>query len=271
MEIPPFHFRILILVIFWGVSSRSQDHDSSILLSKRSKWSVTNAHSHNDYQQIHPFTTAYQAQFGSMEADILLFHDSLFVGHRELDIQNRRLFTSLYLDSIRFYLKMHAGGIFAEKNRTLQLLIDIKTDAEPTLDALIHELEKYPDLINSTAVSFVITGNRPSPEKWSSYPRFIWFDGNAGIKYDSAILRKIVMISGNFASFSSWKGNGNPDTAVINQLSKIIIEAHDQGKKIRFWNAPDNPQSWQLLISLGVDWINTDHIQALAGFLGLQQ
>jgi alkaline phosphatase len=42
---------------------------------------------------------------------------------------------------------------------------------------------------------------------------------------------------------------------------------HASGKKIRFWNAPDNPQSWQTLMNIGVDYINTDHINELGSFL----
>jgi alkaline phosphatase len=261
------NFRMVIAVIIIGLQSQAQNRDSSIRPSTKGSWSVANAHSHNDYQQIHPFTTAYQANFGSMEADILLSRDTLFVGHSERDIQEHRLLSKLYLDSLRFYTRINQGYIFGNKARTLQLLIDIKTAAEPTLEILIRELGKYPELIHSSSLILVITGNRPSPEKWNDYPSFIWFDGDAGKIYDSATLRKIAMLSGNFGSYSSWKANGNPDTATIQKLSQIINGAHELGKKIRFWNAPDNSQSWQWLISLGVDWINTDHISALATFL----
>jgi alkaline phosphatase len=261
------YFRLIITVIILFRQAVAQKYSPWKILSKRADWSVANAHSHNDYQQIHPFTSAYQARFGSMEADILLSRDSLYIGHSESDIQNHRLFSILYLDSIRFYCRKNAGFIFKNKTRTLQLLIDIKTAAEPTLDALIRELQKYPDLIHSPAVFFVITGNRPAPEKWSSYPDYIYFDGDAGKKYLSEGIQKVAMLSGNFASFSSWNRNANPDSTTLNRLSKIINEAHKQGKRIRFWNAPDNPEAWLLLISLGVDWINTDHITELVSFL----
>lgn len=262
--------RLFIIVILIGLQTQAQSRDSEKLISKEGNWSAANAHSHNDYQQIHPFTSAYQANFGSMEADILLSRDSLFVGHGESDIQKHRLFSQLYLDSILFYTRMNQGYIFGNKAKPLQLLIDIKTAAEPTLEILIRELGKYPELIHSPSLFFVITGNRPPPEKWNAYPSFIWFDGDAGKAYDTATLRKVAMLSANFASFSSWKDNGNPDTASIQKVIKIINEAHRQGKKIRFWNAPDNPQSWQWLISFGADWINTDHISALASFLNRQ-
>ena len=42
---------------------------------------------------------------------------------------------------------------------------------------------------------------------------------------------------------------------------------HQAGKKIRFWAAPDNENSWDAQINLGVDLIGTDEIEKLAGFL----
>jgi len=265
-ECQPF-FRLLIVVILMIKEVEAQKVGQLKPLSKKSDWSVAHAHSHNDYQQIHPFTSAYQAQFGSMEADILLYHDSLFVGHSEKDSQDHKLFSNLYLDSLLFYCRMNMGYVFRDKTRTLQLLIDIKTAAEPTLEALIHELSLYPDLLRSPSVIFVITGNRPPPEKWASYPDYILFDGNAGTDYSENELKKIAMLSGNFASYASWKGTGIPDSTTIRRLTKISSQAHDQGKRIRFWNAPDNAEGWLFLISIGADWINTDHIDELSLFL----
>jgi alkaline phosphatase len=40
------------------------------------------------------------------------------------------------------------------------------------------------------------------------------------------------------------------------------------GKKIRFWNAPDNLNSWKIFIGLGVDYINTDQVGEISPFLG---
>jgi alkaline phosphatase len=52
-------------------------------------YTVSNAHSHNDYENPIPFFTAYGQGFGSIEADIFYFHDSLFVGHTFPDIQKK--------------------------------------------------------------------------------------------------------------------------------------------------------------------------------------
>ncbi|MBE7174721.1 MAG: alkaline phosphatase [Williamsia sp.] len=47
----------------------------------------------------------------------------------------------------------------------------------------------------------------------------------------------------------------------------MINKAHDLHKPVRFWGAPDVVNAWYQLMKLGVDYINTDHIPALASFL----
>ncbi|HRI61654.1 MAG TPA: hypothetical protein PK228_18070, partial [Saprospiraceae bacterium] len=39
------------------------------------------------------------------------------------------------------------------------------------------------------------------------------------------------------------------------------------GKKLRFWNIPDQPNAWETLLKAGVDFINTDDLQGLEQFL----
>jgi len=36
---------------------------------------------------------------------------------------------------------------------------------------------------------------------------------------------------------------------------------------VRFWDAPDTPAAWKVLMELHADYINTDHIRELAAYL----
>jgi alkaline phosphatase len=236
---------------------------STVLL----QFSVANAHSHNDYQQKKPFTTAFSAEFGSMETDIFLFHDSLYVGHEQADIQRHRSLKSLYLDSLDYYLEKRNGQPYPETGRHLQLLIELKTGAEPTLKRLVLELEKYPRIIHSKNISIVITGNRPSLDTWNQYPYYICFDGDASKQYPAALLPRLGMMSGDLEEFIEWNGLDQIREDQKQILRFVINYAHQQGKKIRFWDSPDFPQAWSQLIGLGIDWINTDHINQLKEYL----
>ena len=50
-------------------------------------------------------------------------------------------------------------------------------------------------------------------------------------------------------------------------IEALIAKAHGLHKKVRFWNAPDSINSWNVFMKLGADYINTDHITAAAIFL----
>jgi alkaline phosphatase len=128
-------------------------------------YSTKNAHSHNDYEQQQPFHLAYQENFGSIEADIHLVNGKLYVAHDKINIKEDRTLALLYLDPIKDQL---------DAIDSIQLLIDIKSDALSTLAALISVLQNYPEIIQSSKIKIVISGNRPDPEQWSTYPDYIY-------------------------------------------------------------------------------------------------
>ena len=231
------------------------------------KWSVANAHSHNDYQHKKSFTAAYAAEFGSIEVDIFLSNDSLFVGHEQEDIKRKRMLRKLYLAPLAAAIKKNGGFPYTDTARRLQLLIDVKTDSISTLNALVQQLQSYPDIIHCRAVSLVITGNRPASEEWTRYPDYIFFDGRTGEIYPSSLSPKIAMISGDLGDLIHWDGKSKINKPDSTLLATTIQQVHDQDKKIRFWDAPDFKNAWLQLIQAGVDWINTDHIEKMAKFM----
>ncbi|HEY4153943.1 MAG TPA: phosphatidylinositol-specific phospholipase C/glycerophosphodiester phosphodiesterase family protein [Puia sp.] len=230
-------------------------------------YSISNTHSHNDYEQAHPFSTAHQAQFGSIEADIFLVNNKLLVAHSPSELSLNRSLEGLYLKPVLQALSENGNFPYPDTSRQLQMLIDIKTDSVKTLDALISLLKKYPDLTRSPKLKWVISGNRPAPDHFDSYPDFIWFDGELKRTYSEKALSRILMMSDNLARYTRWKGKEPLPENDRLLLEQIISKAHRLGKTVRFWNAPDFKEAWETLISLGVDYINTDHIEALSQFL----
>lgn len=230
-------------------------------------YTTANAHSHNDYEQSRPFRHAWEQQFGSIEADIFLNNDQLIVAHDRKEMALGRTLDSMYLRPLQQYVQQNNGYPYADKKRKLQLMIDLKTDAIPTLQKLIAVLKAYPSLINSPSIQITISGNRPAPRSFSDYPKWIWFDGNIGQEYNEQALKKIPMLSGNLADFVKWNGTDSLSAGDKEKIQQLIRNVHSYGKKIRFWNAPDLPNSWQVFMNLGVDYINTDHIDELSSFL----
>lgn len=231
------------------------------------KYTVANLHSHNDYEKPFPFTTAWNNGYGSIEADIFPVGGRLIVAHDTNQVKTGRTLDSLYLGPLTERIRQNQGYPYADHRRMLQLLIDIKRDSVLTLELLVRKLRTYNDIINCRHVQVVITGNRPPVTTYSSYPSFIWFDGELYRDYPASALSRMVMMSDDFKTYSGWNGEGVIPAADKLRLDSICKKAGKLHKKIRFWNAPDNPNSWNFFMQLGVDYINTDKTDAAAAYL----
>jgi alkaline phosphatase len=236
------------------------------LMAQPKSYSIANAHSHNDYENPVPFYTAYNAAFGSIEADIFLQNDELIVAHDTIELKQHRTLEKYYLNPLLNFIQKNNGHAYPDSTRQLQMLIDIKTDSINTLNKLIETLKKSPLLINCTSVKWVITGNRPASDLFIQYPFFILFDGELKKEYSKQALTKIAMLSADFKNYAQWNGENNIPAAEELILKKEISKAHQLKKPVRFWDAPDNENAWKKFMQLKVDYINTDRITELADF-----
>lgn len=240
---------------------------SAELPAQPSVYTTSNAHSHNDYEKEFPFRGAWEEGFGSVEADVFLVDDRIVVAHDTSQLKRNWSFDSLYLQPLVKCIADNKGSVYRDKQRPLQLLIDLKTPADPLLDKLVRQVEQYPSLINNRSLKIVITGSRPAPELYSGYPSWVYFDGELKATYTEAQLQRIEMLSDNFAAYSNWNGLGKIPAKEMASIQAAIEKAHALHKKVRFWNAPDILNSWYNFMSLGVDYINTDKIKPLGQFL----
>jgi alkaline phosphatase len=211
-------------------------------------------HSHNDYEQTIPFWDAYGNGLNSIEADLFLKNDTLYVTHSEAEIKKTYTLEQLYLQPLEKAFSLELGT-----PRDLQLLLDIKSEAIPTLQKLVATLEQYPNLITNTSLSFVISGNRPAPELYAEYPDYIFFDHQNLEKPETPEgWDKVALISLPFQKYSQWNGKGRLTHADLEKVTQVIKEAHSLGKPFRFWGCPDSKTAWKVFADVGVDFINTD-------------
>ncbi|GAO44049.1 alkaline phosphatase [Flavihumibacter petaseus] len=252
-------YRLLPLIFVLAISSA---------FAQPVNYSTANAHSHNDYENAVPFRAAYEAGFGSIEADIFLEGDQLIVAHDREGVKQQRTLEALYLKPLANGIREHNGHVYADPGKPLQLLIDIKTEAIPTLAKLVSLLRQYPDLTACKTLKCVISGNRPDPATFNTYPDFIWFDGELNKTYTTNALTKVALFSDNLRNYTAWKGykSSIPETE-LQRLQQSIQRSHSLGKPIRFWNAPDSITAWYQFMDLKVDFINTDRISDMAAFL----
>lgn len=211
-------------------------------------------HSHNDYEQDVPFWNAYSSGLHSFEVDVFLKNGVLYATHEESEIIGDRTIENLYLEPIQKILALKLG-----EQKAIQILIDIKSEAEPTLQRLVAMLEQYPDITLNKDITLVISGNRPPVETYPNYPQYIKFDYQSLENIDNEkVWDKVALISLNFKKISPWNGLGRLTADDLDKVKTTIDKAHSYGKPFRFWATPDTKTAWRALADLGVDFINTD-------------
>lgn len=230
------------------------------------QYTTANAHSHNDYVHSAPFRNAFQRSFGSIEADIFERSGELYVAHDSTHIDKSRTLRALYLLPLQQAIK-EKKGVFADTARPIQILIDFKTAGVPTMRTLIAQLQAFPEIITHPKIKLVISGSRPDPALWKQYPPYIWFDGIPTASYTNEQLSRIALISDNFRSYAKWNGNGTLSSEEELRIRTVIGKVHGMNKPFRFWATPDNSNTWETMMKLGVDYLNTDKIDALADYL----
>ncbi|WP_447642779.1 MULTISPECIES: hypothetical protein [Chitinophagaceae] len=251
-------FQLMILngIVFWAHAQNA--------------YTVENAHSHNDYKQAHPFVTAYNAAFGSIEADVYLVNGALLVAHSEDELGIDRTLEKMYLQPLAQHIKENKGFPYKDHSRKLQLLVELKSEPSREILAMDSIFHLFPNIRNNKNIQVVFTGRTPSVDTILQTPSYMYFDVEPGRQYTSDVWKKVTMVSSDFHRYTKWNGIGTIPDADFQKLKNIVDQYHKLGKKVRFWDTPDNMTTWVLMKKLQVDYINTDHIDSLAQFLNVK-
>jgi hypothetical protein len=235
---------------------------------------LRHAHAHNDYEHKRPLFDALDNGFGSVEADIFLVDNQLLVGHTRSDLKPDRTLEKLYLDPLRERIRTNKGRVYLS-GPTIFLLIDVKTEAKPTYDALDKVLTRYADILSVTrdgkfearAVTAVVSGNRAKEMMAAQMVRFAGIDGRLSDLDSAAPDHLMPWISDRWGFYFRWQGDGPFPEADRSKLQSIVRKAHQHGRLVRFWATPEKPAVWKELRAAGVDLINTDKLPELRRFL----
>ncbi|MET7272716.1 phosphatidylinositol-specific phospholipase C/glycerophosphodiester phosphodiesterase family protein [Streptomyces flaveolus] len=239
------------------------------------------AHAHNDYEHPRPLLDALDHRFGSVEADIYLVGDQLLVAHDPEDLDPARTLESLYLDPLAARVRAHHGRVYRGERRSLQLLVDIKTEGAATYLELDRHLRRYQHLfttwahgrVHPGAVTVVVSGDRAARVPMAAQStRRAFYDGRLTDLGTSAPASFVPLISDNWTLTFTWQGVGAFPEAERSKLRDIVGAAHGRGQRVRFWATPDLPGAardavWGELLAAGVDHLNTDDLPGLEAYL----
>lgn len=232
------------------------------------------AHAHNDYLHARPLLDALDQGFTSVEADVFLVDGDLWVAHTAEELEPQRTLRALYLEPLRARSQSQGGKIYPAGDR-FQLLIDLKTPAEPTYQVLSEMLSEFADIITVVrdgvveprAVDVVVSGNRPIATMQRQAVRFAGVDGRLSDLHSDLPVHLMPLLSDRWGAHFQWRGTGPIAEAERRKLTEFVDRAHAAGRRIRFWATPETGECWQLLRDVGVDHINTDKLTELKQFL----
>jgi len=237
---------------------------------------LVNGHAHNDYCHKTPLAEALYYGFNSVETDIWLRNDSLFIAHDSAEIIPNRLLENLYLEPLKNIAENNRGWI-QQEHLPFVLLIDIKSDSIQTYLQLHKILANYNQLvttytsdgqIHQRAIEVVISGNRPIQFMKNQELRYATMDGRLSDVDGSLPFSLVWLISEDARKCFEWRGTGDIPQADLDFLQRTVNKVHTKGRKIRFWATIDEPgearsRQWNVLLDYKVDIINTDDLRGL--------
>ncbi|MFZ4647731.1 MAG: histidinol-phosphatase, partial [Gemmataceae bacterium] len=234
---------------------------------------LPNAHAHNDYEQSRPLWDALDNGFTSVEADVHLISDTLYVAHNRPTFKNpAATLENLYLKPLAERVRQHGGKPLAGYMGPFYLMIDAKTQADSTYRALSAVLQRYSSLLTtaknkSGGITIVLSGNRPVQTVANDKGRLLALDGrpgDVGKGYSQAVM---PIISDAYYNQLSWRGKGDIPTEQFQKLRQLTTQVHQEGKKLRLWASPEDPLVWSKLREAGVDFLSTDQLELVRDFL----
>jgi hypothetical protein len=235
---------------------------------------LIHGHAHNDYEHKRPLLDALERGFCSVEADVHLVDGQLLVAHNRSQVKPGRTLQALYLDPLRERVKKNGGRVYPGGPEFV-LLVEFKSDWQTSYPVLRDILKEYAGMLTTfrdgvketKAIRVIITGHRAREMFAGETLRYASMDGDLADLDSGAPADLIPWISSRWGQSFKWRGSGAMPEADQRKLKAIVAKAHQQGRRVRFWGAPDQPVFWGEMLANGVDWINTDDLEGAQQFL----
>ena len=177
MLIPPFNFhsaKAILIGLFFLLP----------LVSNAQSITLANGFAHNDYRHKRPLFDAENNGYTHIEADVFLHDNRLVIAHINPYFKKNRTLENLYLLPLFEQVQANNGSVYEGHREPVTLMIDIKTNAKKTYEALQNVLEKYRPMLSSyddgvvttRAVTIVLSGHKPYDDVKAAKNRLVFID-----------------------------------------------------------------------------------------------
>ena len=245
---------------------------------KSVKQQIIPAHSHNDYEHVHPLFDALDCHFKSIEADVYSIGDSLFVSHNFEDIKPGRTLRKMYLEPLKEQIDKNNGSVYGDGGEVV-LFVDIKDDALRTYKLLDKILTDYNSMLTvfqngkkkQGNIMVVVSGERPFEYMKAQKVRYAGYDGRISDLEAGISPTLMPIVSNSWDEYFFWNGTGEMNNLEKTKLKTLAEKAKREGYILRFWGTPNKTKeqklaSWKLLKDAGVGLIGADDLKELQHF-----
>jgi hypothetical protein len=211
------------------------------------------------------------------EAQIMYIYGEVYVTSQMPDSAKHTMptFRSSYLMPIYSQYKKNQGKVNENYDGEIFLFLNIKYDAKKTYLKLWEQLSPYNEILtyrigpqwHEGKLKIVFTGNAPMKVLQQERVSFAAAQGtinDLSKNYDSKVM---PIIGIDFNSDMSWNGVGKMPFDEFMKFKDVIRKAHEQGKKVRVFNCPEEDNVWDVLLTSGVDLINCSNPSTYNKFL----
>ena len=273
-----FHAIAAGVMVLSGCAGGNKGSADNAAVNDSPKPPYYEAFSHNDYSRERPLMQALELGFNCVEADCYLVEGRNVVTH-DLpgDTAAYRYLEDLYLKPLFDRIEANGGKVYPGADRPFYLMIDIKREGEDFYNALRPVLEANADKFCSVdeegnftegPILLFFSGDRPMESlPTQKGTRYAFLDGKFGELGNGVPTSLVPVVSDNYRNFLTWNGEGEMPAADLEVMRSLVAQAHEEGKLIRFWGAPDTEAWARLQIAEGVDIIGVDNLDALASIL----
>ncbi|MGY1620861.1 hypothetical protein ACI789_01545 [Geodermatophilus sp. SYSU D00965] len=187
---------------------------------------------------------------------------------------------ALYLDPLAARVAALGGSVHRGWTRSLQLLVDVRSEGRSTHAALEGLLRRSPRLVTHWTggtvrrrpVTVVVSGNRPPVALAAARLRFCALEGrpaDLGTGFPPSL---VPVVSDDWNARFTWTGVGPMPATEREDLRALVTAAHARGHRLRFRATPESSAAareavWGELLAAGVDHIGSDDPGALQAFL----
>ncbi|MCC5921967.1 MAG: hypothetical protein LAT68_11025 [Cyclobacteriaceae bacterium] len=257
-----FYSYLFLLVIFY-LPSIGQAQDV-----------VYYGHSFRDYKRESPLFDALDAGMISASVDVYGRRNKVKIGRYTPHIKASYRLSSLYLDPLLDYLEQNNGKIYPNQDQPFLLVLNIKSGKAKVIRELsvrLQPLTPYMSYIDesgnfvSKAIMVVISGRHTFLSSKQGVQQYLFTDAHPNNWFEHKNNPYVALVSASlddFGSVAEIKANSRKKQKMLDWVEAV----RNEGKKVRITHVPNDPELWDLLLNLSVDYIAVEAIDDFKEF-----